>query len=92
MADYYMGEGITLFAEGEEVFLSAAVINELHRQENIRLGKDILANLDSEFIGKPYEQITVSEFEAYAVKLEENMMDDNGQLEMDTAKEVFIRN
>ena len=87
MTQYY-GNGMTLNVKGKEVYLSQDVINELHRQENIQWGKDIVANY-VESIGILYERITDDEFVAVAEGIEEQMMDDNGGIELEVIWGLF---
>lgn len=73
MTDYYNND-IKLNVEGKEVFLTAATITELHRQENIQWGKDIVANYIDDIL-------TDSQYELIAKRLEHLMMESNGDLE-----------
>lgn len=88
MTNYYVNNGMTLKVDGKDIFLSTAVINELHRQESIQWGKDITANYSGDF-DKAFEDITYEEFEAIAEALEEKMLSDNGEMELEAIKEVL---
>lgn len=88
MFDNYTNGGMTLKVDGKDIFLSTAVINELHRQENIQWGTDITANYSGDF-DKAFEDITDDEFEAIAETLEEKMMSNNGEMELEAIKEVL---
>lgn len=79
-------KGIELVINGEKVFLSVEIINELHKQENIQWGKDIVVNYVSD---EKYATITDDDFEAIAVRLEELEMEDNGDLEQQAIREVI---
>lgn len=88
MNKYYINGGMNLKVDGKDIFLSTAVINELHRQENIQWGKDITANYSGDF-DKAFEDITDDEFEAIADSLEERMLNNNGDMELEAIKDAL---
>lgn len=88
MNNYYITGGMVLTVNGENIFLSTAVINELHRQENIQWGRDITANYSGDF-DKAFEDITDKEFEDIAESLEERMLNNNGDMELEAIKDVL---
>ena len=78
--------GIELIVNGEKVFLSNEVIAELHKQENIEWGKDIVANYVSD---EKLAAMTEKEFKDIAIRLEELNRDDNGDREIQAIEEII---
>lgn len=87
MTNYYPNKEVKLIVDGEEVVLSGRVIEELHRQENIQWGKDVAENYVEDT--RDLDNVTDQEFEQVALKLEEKMMNENGELEYNAVNEVI---
>jgi len=87
MTDYYNG-GMQIKVNGEDMYISAEVIQEIHRRENIQWGKNVLENY-SDSIAKDIDTITDNEFEEYAKALEDEMMCDNGDIEWSVMERIF---
>lgn len=87
MTNYFNG-GINLTVNGESVFLSRDIIKELHRQENVQWGKNILENYEEQ-LSKKWDAITDADFESIATQLEDKMMNNNGELEYEICEKVI---
>lgn len=90
MTIYNTNTGITVRDQvsGEEIFISKELLDEIHRQENIQWGKDIIANYE-EVLVKDLNEITDEEYEDFAKLLEEKMLSDNGDMETKALEEIF---
>lgn len=70
----------TIDINGEKIFLSKEIINELHRQENIQLGKNVV-ELRKDEISIPLEEITDEQYLEIADTIEFKNMSESGDYE-----------
>lgn len=84
--------GRELTVNGEKVFLSNDVIAELHRQERIEEGQNMLANyVDDKDYNDIVSLMTDDDYESITLHFEEQLYSDNGPMEKNAVDHVLAK-
>jgi len=64
------------------------IVAKVRHDDHVQFGKDVLAN----YITTNFDKITEVQFEEYSQRLEQRMLENNGEVEVAVAEEMFDLN